>query len=76
MKKKLVPILLILASFSLNSCQKCVTCSYYTLDANGNPNPSTEVGSQCGAEPDLAAIEDECATAAQTVNGTCECTNH
>lgn len=70
--KKLLGLLLFTGAIIYGtSCQKCLECQYSYTDSSGYH--TIPVGQNCGAEDDLTALESQCETSAQSVQGTCEC---
>ena len=65
--------LLIGGSFSIQSCQKCATCSYTYEGLNGQTESFT-YAEICGKSSEVEDYKDACQDAAELVlNGDCTC---
>jgi hypothetical protein len=73
--KKILSILLLgsitLGGFSLQSCEKCTTCSY-TYELNGQTK-TFSYPEVCGDRDDVNDLEDLCEEEALAVAGSCNC---
>ena len=62
-------------AFSIQSCQKCATCSY-TYQIAGEPIATYTYPELCGNSGDIDDYEDVCAAAAAAYGNTCACTEN
>lgn len=66
---------LFVGAFSIQSCQKCATCSY-TYQIAGQEVATYTYPEVCGNSGDINDYEDICATAAAAYGNTCSCTEN
>lgn len=74
--KQILTVLLIAFFFagalSIQSCNKCTTCSY-TYQIAGQDIATYTYPELCGSNDDINAYEDTCAAAAEAYGNTCDC---
>lgn len=72
--KKLFIILFASAAFHV-SCQKCQHCIHTYQDGDGVKH-TLDLGTRCGEQDDIKAVEDSCIAIAAKLGGNCACTNN